>query len=256
MNCFAAHKQRHWPGTSKWNKIEHRLFSHITMNWRGRPLTSHEVIVQHHRRHHHPHRADGARRAGHRQLPHRGHDQRRADGRPAAHPPRLARRLELHPAPRAAGTAATAGTAARPRTRTPGWAHPALTGLTAADWDQLIAALAVPYQAQRDAGLHIARGGPPARRPAGGHPPAPHPRRKGPGHRPAPAIPHPPARPCRTVRRRHRHHRHSRTPDPAAAGPARPTHRARRHPAHHPRRPHRLRSLHGIALTPKAKPAR
>jgi hypothetical protein len=34
------------PGTSKWNAIEHRLFCHITMNWRGRPLTSHEVIVQ------------------------------------------------------------------------------------------------------------------------------------------------------------------------------------------------------------------
>jgi len=33
------------PGTSKWNKIEHRLFSHISMNWRGRPLTSHETIV-------------------------------------------------------------------------------------------------------------------------------------------------------------------------------------------------------------------
>jgi len=33
------------PGTSKWNKIEHRLFSFITMNWRGRPLVSHEVIV-------------------------------------------------------------------------------------------------------------------------------------------------------------------------------------------------------------------
>ncbi|MFD3788722.1 ISAzo13 family transposase [Streptomyces cyaneofuscatus] len=33
------------PGASKWNKIEHRLFSHITMNWRGRPLTSHEVVV-------------------------------------------------------------------------------------------------------------------------------------------------------------------------------------------------------------------
>ena len=33
------------PGTSKWNKIEHRLFSHITMNWRGRPLTSHQVVV-------------------------------------------------------------------------------------------------------------------------------------------------------------------------------------------------------------------
>jgi len=33
------------PGTSKWNKIEHRLFSHITMNWRGTPLTSHQVVV-------------------------------------------------------------------------------------------------------------------------------------------------------------------------------------------------------------------
>jgi len=33
------------PGTSKWNKIEHRLFSHISINWRGRPLTSHDVIV-------------------------------------------------------------------------------------------------------------------------------------------------------------------------------------------------------------------
>jgi len=33
------------PGTSKWNKIEHRLFSHISQNWRGRPLVSHEVIV-------------------------------------------------------------------------------------------------------------------------------------------------------------------------------------------------------------------
>lgn len=33
------------PGTSKWNKIEHRLFSHITLNWRGRPLTSHQVVV-------------------------------------------------------------------------------------------------------------------------------------------------------------------------------------------------------------------
>jgi Rhodopirellula transposase DDE domain len=34
------------PGTSKWNKIEHRMFAHITLNWRGRPLQSHEVIVQ------------------------------------------------------------------------------------------------------------------------------------------------------------------------------------------------------------------
>ncbi|MEK9140093.1 MAG: ISAzo13 family transposase [Nitrospirota bacterium] len=33
------------PGTSKWNKIEHRMFAHITQNWRGRPLVSHEVII-------------------------------------------------------------------------------------------------------------------------------------------------------------------------------------------------------------------
>ena len=33
------------PGTSKWNKIEHRMFSFITKNWRGKPLTSYQVIV-------------------------------------------------------------------------------------------------------------------------------------------------------------------------------------------------------------------
>jgi len=34
------------PGTSKWNKIEHRMFCHITRNWRGKPLVSHEVIIK------------------------------------------------------------------------------------------------------------------------------------------------------------------------------------------------------------------
>jgi hypothetical protein len=34
------------PGTSKWNKIEHRLFSFITLNWRGKPLRSFKTIVQ------------------------------------------------------------------------------------------------------------------------------------------------------------------------------------------------------------------
>ena len=33
------------PGTSKWNKIEHRLFCHITRNWRGKPLESHQVVI-------------------------------------------------------------------------------------------------------------------------------------------------------------------------------------------------------------------
>ena len=34
------------PGTSRWNRIEHRLFSHSSMNWRGRPLESHEAVVE------------------------------------------------------------------------------------------------------------------------------------------------------------------------------------------------------------------
>jgi hypothetical protein len=34
------------PGTRKWNKIEHRLFSFITQNWRGKPLVTHQVIVE------------------------------------------------------------------------------------------------------------------------------------------------------------------------------------------------------------------
>ena len=33
------------PGTSKWNKVEHRLFCHITQNWRGRPLRTFETVV-------------------------------------------------------------------------------------------------------------------------------------------------------------------------------------------------------------------
>jgi hypothetical protein len=38
---------RHFPpGTSKWNELEHRLSSHISMSWRGRPLVSHEAIVE------------------------------------------------------------------------------------------------------------------------------------------------------------------------------------------------------------------
>ncbi len=42
---LAIHVSHFPPGTSKWNKIEHRMFSHITQNWRGRPLVSHEVII-------------------------------------------------------------------------------------------------------------------------------------------------------------------------------------------------------------------
>ena len=159
------------PGTSKWNKIEHRLFSHITMNWRGRPLTSHEVIVAT--------IASTTTRAGLRvraeldtgtypagvkisdeqmaALPLHRHDWH-GDWNYTLHP--------ALPAP-APAPAPPPG-----RGKRPGWAHPALTGMTARDWDQLTATLAIPYQAQREADRHIARGGPATRRPAGGHPAA------------------------------------------------------------------------------------
>lgn len=42
---LAIHVCHFPPGTSKWNKIEHQMFSYISMNWRGKPLISHEVVV-------------------------------------------------------------------------------------------------------------------------------------------------------------------------------------------------------------------
>ena len=159
------------PGTSKWNRIEHRLFSHITMNWRGLPLTSHEVIVNT--------IAATTTRTG------------------------LTVRAELDPGSYPAGVKVSdeqmaglpldrhdwhgdwnytlrAEPPAQPPPKAPparepertGWAHPALTGLATADWDQLISTLATAHQAQRHAALYIRRGGPPTRKPAGGHPPA------------------------------------------------------------------------------------
>ena len=43
---ISIHVSHFPPGTSKWNKIEHRMFSYITANWRGRPLVSREAVVQ------------------------------------------------------------------------------------------------------------------------------------------------------------------------------------------------------------------
>jgi transposase/DNA-binding XRE family transcriptional regulator len=159
------------PGTSKWNAIEHRLFSHISMNWRGRPLTSHEVIINT--------IAATTTRTGLRV---------RAELDPGSYPAGIkvsdeqmaCLPLDRHDwhgdwnyTLRAEPPAPAPAPAPRPsRGERPGWLHPALTGMTAASWDQLIAALAIPYQAQREAGLHIARGGPASRRPAGGHPAA------------------------------------------------------------------------------------
>jgi transposase len=159
------------PGTSKWNKIEHRLFSHITMNWRGRPLTSHEVIVNTIAA---TATATGLTvRAG---LDRGSYPQgaKVSDEQMAALP--LDRHdwhgdwnYTLRPEPPAPPSLPPAP--ARQPER-PDWAHPALTGLDAPGWNQMISALTVPSQARRDAELYVRRGGPPSRRPAGGHPPA------------------------------------------------------------------------------------
>jgi hypothetical protein len=161
------------PGTSKWNRIEHRLFSHITMNWRGRPLTSHEVIVST--------IAATTTRTGltvHAELDPGTYDTgiKVSDEQMAGLP--LDRHdwhgdwnYTLRPEPpQPPGSPAPA--AVRPARDSAGWAHPALTGMPHADWTRLASALAIPYQAHREAGLHIARGGPATRKPAGGYPAA------------------------------------------------------------------------------------
>jgi len=145
---------RHQPGTSKWNKIEHRLFSAITMNWRGRPLTSHQVIVN-------------SIAATTTSTGLRVH----AELDPASYPAKIKIsdaqmdslplhrhgwhgdwNYTLHPAPPAPPLPPP------PPARQPErahWAHPALTGLTDNGWNQLITLLTSP-----------------ARHPHRGHPPA------------------------------------------------------------------------------------
>jgi transposase len=149
------------PGTSKWNAIEHRLFSHISMNWRGRPLTSHEVIINT--------IAATTTRTGLRvraelDTSHYPTGEAISDADMAAlaitrHPWHGEWNYTLHPAPQPAGD--TAGTpAARPQSPDRGWLKaPALTGLTTARWDALTAQIAVARHAQREARLHHRRGG-------------------------------------------------------------------------------------------------
>jgi hypothetical protein len=133
------------PGTSKWNKVEHRLFSHITMNWRGRPLTSHDVVINS--------IAATTTRTG---LTVRA---RLDDGtyptgvkvgnaQMAALPVSRHRfhgdwNYTLHPAGHTAGTPAS-NDQEHPA------ALPELTGLAPGDLDELIAQLAVLRQAQRE----------------------------------------------------------------------------------------------------------
>jgi hypothetical protein len=95
---------------------------------------------------------------------------------PGKGPAKLAPRPAAHLAtlrPESPRTDATPARAPQPARRdSTSWAHPALTGMPAAEWARLTAALVIPYQAHREARRHILRGGPARRKPAGGYPPA------------------------------------------------------------------------------------
>ena len=84
------------PGTSKWNKIEHRMFCHITENWRGRPLVSREVVVNLIGGYDDQERAGDPIGVGQRQLPDRPKDHGSADERPVDQEREVPRRVELH----------------------------------------------------------------------------------------------------------------------------------------------------------------
>jgi len=147
------------PGTSKWNKVEHRLFSHITMNWRGRPLTSHEVIVQT--------IAATATRTGlrvHAELDTAAYDTgiQISDVQMGALP---LTRHDWHGdwnytlRPEAYDQVNTAPDPFDQPSPDLAWlCHPALTGLPAPEWDALIATLMTLHRQQREAALDKRRG--------------------------------------------------------------------------------------------------
>jgi hypothetical protein len=147
------------PGTSKWNKVEHRLFSHITMNWRGRPLTSHEVIVQT--------IAATTTRTGLRvraELDASAYDTgvKVSDAQMDALP--LARHdwhgdwnYTLRPEAYDQDAGAP-DPFDRPSPDLAWLCHPALTGLPAQEWDALITTLMTLHDQQREAGLDKRRG--------------------------------------------------------------------------------------------------
>jgi len=147
------------PGTSKWNKIEHRLFSHITMNWRGRPLTSHQVVVST--------IAATTTRTGlrvHAELDPGSYatGAKISDAQLAALP---LTRHDWHPdwnytlAPRAAAPPDPSPAPPSPARPDLAWlAHPAITGLPARALDALTAALTGPAGQLREAALNRRRG--------------------------------------------------------------------------------------------------
>ena len=159
------------PGTSKWNKVEHRLFSHITMNWRGRPLTSHEVVVQtiaatttgtglRVRAELDPGTYDTGLQVSDAQmdaLPLARHDWH-GDWNYTLHP-REHGDWEYATRPRGHGQPVSDPDPFDQPSPGLAWlCHPALTGMPAAGWDALIATLMTLHDHQREASLDRRRG--------------------------------------------------------------------------------------------------
>lgn len=165
------------PGTSKWNRIEHRLFCHITMNWRGRPLASHEVLVQTITA-----TTTATGLAVHAELDTGQYatgltisDAQMADlpiTRHDWHGDWNYTLLPKRPATIAEDTTDNAAEAA-PSPGDRAWLrHPALTGLPPREWNELISRLTLPRHTQREADLHRQRGGPRRVAPGTGRHPA------------------------------------------------------------------------------------
>jgi transposase len=155
------------PGTSKWNKVEHRLFSHITMNWRGRPLTSHDVVINS--------IAATTTATG---LTVQAHldDSTYPTGVQVSNAQMAALPISRHPFhsdwnytlhPTGHGPATTTTAQHQPGCRPP--ALPELTGLATAELDELITELAILRQAHREQQAHGHHAG---HKPRSGRPPA------------------------------------------------------------------------------------
>ena len=160
------------PGTSRWNKIEHRLFSQITRNWRARPLTSHQVIVDTIAATTTTTGLAVTAQLDTRDYP-RGVKITRAQLRDLHDTGALTRHdfhgnwnytLHSDPAPAPASPApATSPAPAGPSRRdqaAAALAHPALTGMTAPGLASLAARLELPAAAAREHRLHLAAGRP------------------------------------------------------------------------------------------------
>jgi hypothetical protein len=153
------------PGTSKWNKIEHRLFCQITRNWRGRPLVSHQVILET--------IAATATRTGltvtavldegsyPKKVKVSGKAMEELEQRAVArHGFHGEWNYTLLPSPRPAPEPGPPPPAPAGRCGQDTLNHPALTGIDPAALTALAAALEVPFGARREQRLYRKRGGP------------------------------------------------------------------------------------------------